>query len=107
MESQKSIENIEKLVVYPACELVLSTEEKAEGIRRLLKEAEAFSDKLRKEMKTEEAYRALSQAKELAQEWEELSETAGMDAFCPISAGNGGAFWIILIRQIHLCFSMS
>lgn len=81
MESQKSIENIEKLVVYPACELVLSTEEKAEGIRRLLKEAEAFSDKLRKEMKTEEAYRALSQAKELAQEWEELSETAGMDAF--------------------------
>ena len=81
VESQKSIENIEKLVVYPACELVLSTEEKAEGIRRLLKEAEAFSDKLRKEMKTEEAYRALSQAKELAQEWEELSETAGMDAF--------------------------
>lgn len=63
VESQKSIENIEKLVVYPACELVLSTEEKAEGIRRLLKEAEAFSDKLRKEMKTEEAYRALSQAK--------------------------------------------
>lgn len=55
-------------------------------------------------MKTEEAYRALSQAKELAQEWEELSETAGMDAFCPISAGNGGAFWIILVRQIHLCF---
>ena len=81
VESQKSIENIEKLVVYPACELVLSTEEKAEGIRRLLKEAEAFSDKLRKEMKTEEAYRAQSQAKELAQEWEELSETAGMDAF--------------------------
>ena len=81
VESQKSIENIEKLVVYPACELVLSTEEKAEGIRRLLKEAEDFSDKLRKEMKTEEAYRALSQAKELAQEWEELSETAGMDAF--------------------------
>ena len=81
VESQKSIENIEKLVVYPACELVLSTEEKAEGIRRLLKEAKDFSDKLRKEMKTEEAYRALSQAKELAQEWEELSETAGMDAF--------------------------
>ena len=81
VESQKSIENIEELTLYPACELVLSEEEKEEGIRRLLKEAEDFSDKLRKEMKTEEAHRALSQAKELAQEWEELSETAGMDAF--------------------------
>ena len=31
-------------------------------------------------MMTEEAYRALSQAIDLAQEWEDLSETAGMDA---------------------------
>lgn len=108
VESQKSIENIEKLVVYPACELVLSTEEKAEGIRRLLKEAEAFSDKLRKEMKTEEAYRALSPGKRTGT-WngKNCRKPREWMLFCPISAGNGGAFWIILIRQIHLCFSMS
>lgn len=81
VESQKSIENIESLVIYPACELVLSKEEKEAGIQRLLAEADAVSGKLRKEMKTEEAHRMLSQAKELAQEWEELSETAGMDAY--------------------------
>ena len=32
-------------------------------------------------MKTEEAHRALSTAQELAEEWGELSVTAGMDAY--------------------------
>uniref|UniRef100_UPI004055B0C8 transcription-repair coupling factor n=1 Tax=Agathobacter sp. TaxID=2021311 RepID=UPI004055B0C8 len=79
--SQKSVENIESIVIYPACELVLSEEEKQEGIMRMLKEAEKTSAKLRKEMKTEEAYRMLSSAKEKAEEWGELSIYAGMDAY--------------------------
>lgn len=81
VESQKSIENLEELTIYPACELVLSDNEKEAGIERFLSQAEDFSGELRKQMRTEEAHRALSQAKELAQEWGEMSETAGMDAF--------------------------
>ncbi len=81
VESQKSIENLDELVIYPACELVLDDVQKQAGIERFLKEAKAFSSKLRKEMKTEEAHRALSTAQELAEEWGELSVTAGMDAF--------------------------
>ena len=81
VESQKSIENLDEVVIYPACELVLTEAEKRAGIEKLLKEAESFSKKLRKEMKTEEAHRALSQAQELAEEWGELAVTAGMDAF--------------------------
>lgn len=80
-ESQKSIDNMEELVIYPACELVLDAGQKALGIEALLAEAKAFSAKLRKEMKTEEAHRALSMAQELAEEWGELSITAGMDAY--------------------------
>lgn len=80
-ESQKSIETMEKLTVYPACELVLTKQEIAEGIDRLLKEAKQVSEKLRKEMKTEEAYRISSKAQELAEEWGELSMYAGMDAY--------------------------
>ena len=80
-ENQKSIENIDYIKVYPACELVLSDEEKSAGIRRMMEEAEKTSEKLRKEMKTEEAYRMLSLAKEKAEEWGELSIYAGMDAF--------------------------
>jgi len=80
-ESQKSIEAIEEIRIYPACELVLSEEEKEAGIEKLLKEAKKTSEKLRKEMKTEEAYRALSTAEEKAEEWGELSIYAGMDAY--------------------------
>ncbi|MDY3274932.1 MAG: transcription-repair coupling factor [Agathobacter sp.] len=80
-ESQKSIDNLEELVIYPACELVLDEAQKAAGIEALLAEAKTFSDKLRKDMKTEEAHRALSMAQELAEEWGELSITAGMDAY--------------------------
>ncbi|MBR3811771.1 MAG: transcription-repair coupling factor [Agathobacter sp.] len=80
-ESQKSIEAIEEIKIYPACELVLTEEEKKAGIEKLLKEAKETSDKLRKEMKTEEAHRMLSTAEEKAEEWGELSIYAGMDAY--------------------------
>ena len=80
-ESQKSIENIDEIVIYPACELVLSDAEKQAGIEKLQKEATKVSEQLRKEMKTEEAYRVSSMAAERAEEWGELSMCAGMDAF--------------------------
>ena len=80
-ESQKSIESIDEITIYPACELVLTEEEKQAGIEKLLKEAKKTSDKLRKEMKTEEAHRMLIGAEEKAEEWGELSIYAGMDAY--------------------------
>ncbi len=80
-ESQKSIENVDGLVIYPACELVLGQEEKQAGIDKMLAEARKTSDKLRKEMKTEPAYRMMSLAEEKAEEWGELSSYAGIDAF--------------------------
>ena len=80
-ESQKSIENLDELVIYPACELVLTEAEKAAGIKKITEEAGKLSDKLRKELKTEEAYRIKSTADELAEEWGVLQITAGMDAF--------------------------
>jgi len=80
-ESQKSIENVDEIKVYPACELVLSEEEKQQGIQKLLAEAKKTSEKLRKEMKTEEAHRMLSTAEEKAEEWGELLIYAGMDAY--------------------------
>ena len=81
IESQKSIENVDELAIYPACELVLGKEEKQKGIEAMLKEAKKVADKFRKEMKTEEAYRVSSMAEGLAEEWGELSICAGMDAY--------------------------
>lgn len=80
-ESQKSIENLEALTVYPACELVLTEEEKNAGIEAVQDEAKRVSARFRKDFKTEEAYRISSQAEELCEAWGELSMYAGMDAF--------------------------
>ena len=81
IETQKSIESIDSIVVYPACELVLNENEKQVGIAHMMQEAEQVSAKLREQMKTEEAYRMLSMAKEKAEEWGELSIYVGMDAY--------------------------
>lgn len=89
-ESQKSIEQLDALTIYPACELVLSDEEREAGIQALLAEAEEFSGKLRKAMKTEEAHRALTQAQEIAEEWSERSVTttdACLSYFCSERVG--------------------
>lgn len=39
-ESQRSIENLEEIYIYPACELVLTEEERRNGVARIQKEAE-------------------------------------------------------------------
>lgn len=89
-ESQKSLEQLDALTVYPACELVLTEEEREEGIRAFLAEAEEFSGRLKKSMKTEEAHRALTQAREMAEEWSEGSVTttdAYLSYFCSERVG--------------------
>ena len=80
-ESQRSIENLEEISIYPASELVLTQTERQEGIKRILKEAEKVSAKLRKEMKTEEAHRTKSAAAQIAEEAGELGISAGLDAY--------------------------
>ena len=80
-ESQRSIENLEEVHIYPACELVLTDEERRAGVDKILKEAEKISAKFRKEMKTEEAYRVKAAAEEFAEETLEYGISAGLDAY--------------------------
>ena len=80
-ESQRSIENIEEIRVYPACELVLTERERQDGVDRILEEAKIVSAKFRKEMKTEEAHRALSTAEQFAEQTIEYHMNAGLDAY--------------------------
>ncbi len=80
-ESQRSIENLEEVHIYPASELVLSKAERRAGVEKILAEAKAVSAKLRKEMKTEEAHRALSGAEQFAEQTIEYQMSAGLDAY--------------------------
>ena len=70
--SQRSIEKLESITIYPATEMILTTEELHAGLKKIKAEAKEQAGKLRKEMKTEEAYRIESQVKELAEQLVEL-----------------------------------
>lgn len=82
-ESQRSIESLDKISIYPAAELILGEERISRGVKRLEKESEKYIAKLRKEMKTEEAFRlktAVDEVKEQLVEFLGLG-TKGIDSF--------------------------
>ncbi len=70
--SQRSIEKLEAVSIYPATELILSKEELQEGLSKIKKEGKVQAQVLRKQMKTEEAHRIEMQVKELTEALMEL-----------------------------------
>ena len=70
--SQRSIENLESVSIYPATEIALSEEELRAGIKAIEKEGKEYEGKLRSEMKTEEAHRIHKQIEELKEQLLEL-----------------------------------
>ena len=78
LESQRSVEQLENITIYPAAEVVLSGDQLAAGIRRLEKEEKTYEKALREQHKPEEAHRIHTIIGELR---------SGLDAyiryFCP------------------------
>ncbi|MCR4808124.1 MAG: DEAD/DEAH box helicase, partial [Lachnospiraceae bacterium] len=66
--SQRSIEKLDGIMIYPASEIILTDEEKEEGINRLLADAKKYEKKLRDEFLTEEAHRVKSSTEEIAEQ---------------------------------------
>ena len=81
--SQRSIENLEEIQIYPANEFLLDQSALQEGIRRLREEADRVTDRLRREMKTEEAFRLKNAADTFIEELSELGSSANLDAYLP------------------------
>lgn len=76
-DSQRSIEQLESVSIYPASEMVLSRDELEDGIARIEKEGSEFSDKLRSDFHTEEAYRVTQQIAELREQLLEMGVPLG------------------------------
>ena len=70
--SQRSVEQLESISVYPAAEIILSKEELHNGIGKIEEEGKEYAAKLRSEMKTEEAHRIEVQIRELREQLLEL-----------------------------------
>ena len=63
--SQRSVEKLQSIDIYPASEMILDEERLQRGLTLLEEDARGCSEELRKAFKTEEAYRVKSQVKAL------------------------------------------
>ncbi len=78
-ESQRSIENMDEVVIYPAAEFVLTEEALERGIKKMEKDSAVLEKRYRSEMKTEEAARIKTNFETFAEEVRELKGAANLD----------------------------
>ncbi len=79
--SQRSIEKLESITIYPATEMLLSPKEISSGLDKIEKEAKKCAEKLRKDMKTEEAHRLDVMAATLKEQVLEFGNTINLDSY--------------------------
>jgi len=75
--SQRSIEQLQELKVYPATEMLLDEDRMKRGLTRIEKDAEATEKRMREAFETEEAHRVHQMIKELK---EQVIEFLAVDA---------------------------
>lgn len=79
--SQRSVENLESIRIYPATEMILPAEKLREGMKKIEAEAKAQAEVLRKEFRTEEAHRIATQIQELKEEVLELQAVMNLESY--------------------------
>ena len=81
VESQRSIERLESITVYPATELPLSEDAMLDGLKRIEKDTGKASEKFRRDMNPEAAHRLDVQLKEVREQITELPWTFNADSY--------------------------
>ncbi|MCI8327947.1 MAG: transcription-repair coupling factor [Lachnospiraceae bacterium] len=80
-DSQRSIENLEEIRIYPASEAIFDERKKKDGLKKIQSDARKIYDIYRNEMKTEEAHRVELLAKTIEENLTELGLLEGMDTY--------------------------
>ncbi|MBO5278355.1 MAG: transcription-repair coupling factor [Lachnospiraceae bacterium] len=81
IESQRSIEQLDKVMVYPAAEILLSEERLCAGIEKIEAEKKKNEAALRKQMKTEEAHRLKTTIDEFVEQVKLMKSSVSLDSF--------------------------
>ncbi len=103
-ESQRSIENLQLVRIYPASEVVLSEERINRGLAKIEQEKERLYASLREEMKTEEAHRLKTSVEALAEEVAELGQSSGLDSYLAYFAEETVSFLDYFDREKTVVF---
>lgn len=81
LESQRSIEQLDEISIYPAMETILTSDELEDGVRRIREEEKIHEQSLRSQHRTEEAGRISRIIRELTEGVEEGWDLQGLDAY--------------------------
>ena len=81
VESQRSIENVNNMQIYPACEIVLDKDTMVKGISKIDKELDKCVKALRKEMKNEEASRITDIVGEFKEQLNSYNGSMAIDSY--------------------------
>ncbi|MGL5437486.1 MAG: transcription-repair coupling factor, partial [Lachnospiraceae bacterium] len=81
LESQRSIEQLDQVDIYPATELVLTRKQLTEGVEKIRSEVKGYAEGLQKQTRTEEAHRITSAIQELTEAIEEGYKVSGISSF--------------------------
>lgn len=79
--SQRSVEQLKQVMIYPASEMMLSAARLHDGFIKIHRETTAFSEKLKKSGKTEEAARICAQISQLQEAAQALAGMVNLDGF--------------------------
>lgn len=81
VRSQRSVEELKQVRIFPASEMMLSPGRKRDGFVKIEKETKQFAEKLRKSGKIEEAHRIEMQIRELRESAEEFAGVVNLESF--------------------------
>lgn len=90
--SQRSIENLSSINIYPAAEMILTKERRARGIHLIEEEGKKQEAALRGQGKTEEAARLHAQIKELREEVLEFETNVNLETYIRYFYQKTGSF---------------
>lgn len=81
VQSQRSIQKLESVTIYPATEMILNSERLEEGLARIEKEALRQEEIFRQSFETEAAHRIRTQIGELKEQVQELQSYTNLDSY--------------------------
>ena len=80
-ESQRSVEQLEEVVLYPATEIVLTPEQVEMGLERITKSEKSYEKTLREQFQTEEAHRIRSIIEEFKENLKDGMAAGSLDSY--------------------------
>lgn len=102
VESQRSIEELGRVIIFPACEMILDDDRLNDGMDRIAEDAKRVEESLRAAFQTEEAHRIKLQADSLREQVYEFHSMANLDSYMEYFYPAAGTF-LELFDPTKLC----